>query len=231
MEMPVQSKFDEILDRIKRSTGVRTQVELAAILGIRQSSISDAKRRDSVPADWYLKLFRSHGLNPDWLSEGIEPMFLKPGLAEAARASGVAESSPAYGRSSARAKVVNVSSMTGESDASTWAPDVSSQLAVPETMVKPAVIVIHVDGSAMEPAIRRGAYVGIDTDQKRVLSGEIYGLYLPHEGLVLKRVYVDVDQARLVLRSENPSHPEQYLPAEKREDAVIGRAVWIMQNL
>jgi len=227
----VQSKFDEILDRIKRSTGVRTQVELAAILGIRQSSISDAKRRDSVPADWYLKLFRSHGLNPDWLAEGVEPMFLKPGLAEAARTSGVAEASPAYGRSSSRAKVVNVSSMTGESDDSAWKPDVSGQLAVPETMVKPAIVVVHVDGSAMEPAIRRGAYVGIDTDQKRVLSGEIYGLFLPHEGLVLKRVFVDVDQARLVLRSENPSHPEQFLAAEKREEAVVGRAVWIMQSL
>ena len=48
------SAFDEALERIKRATGARTQVDLAAILGIRQSSISDAKRRQSIPADWLL---------------------------------------------------------------------------------------------------------------------------------------------------------------------------------
>ena len=55
-EIEKMTNFDEILDRIKKATGARTQVELASLLGIRQSSISDAKRRNSVPADWYMKL-------------------------------------------------------------------------------------------------------------------------------------------------------------------------------
>ena len=41
--------FDEIFERIKIATNTRTQVELAEVLDIRQSSISDAKRRNSVP--------------------------------------------------------------------------------------------------------------------------------------------------------------------------------------
>ena len=49
--------FTEIYERIKLATNCRTQVELAELLNIRQSSISDAKRRDSVPGDWYMKLF------------------------------------------------------------------------------------------------------------------------------------------------------------------------------
>ena len=46
--MPV---FAEIYERIKLATSSRTQVELAEVLDIRQSSISDAKRRNSVPGD------------------------------------------------------------------------------------------------------------------------------------------------------------------------------------
>ena len=49
--------FQEVYDRIRCATNARTQTELAAVLEIRQSSISDAKRRNSIPSDWYMKLF------------------------------------------------------------------------------------------------------------------------------------------------------------------------------
>lgn len=225
------TNFDEILDRIKKATGARTQVELASLLGIRQSSISDAKRRNSVPADWYMKLYRSLGLNPEWLSDGIEPMYLKPGMAEAA-VNYVSEPAGSQNRSSARSRVINVSSMAGADNGSEgWQPDFVAQLAVPETFYKPSILAIKVEGSSMEPMIRRGAYVGLDTDQKRVLSGEVYGVHVPHEGLSLKRVFFDAEQNRFILRSENPSHPEQYLAPEKKEEQLVGRIVWVLQEI
>lgn len=225
------TKFDEILDRIKKATGARTQVELASLLGIRQSSISDAKRRNSVPADWYMKLYRNLGLNPEWLSDGIEPMYLKPGMAEAS-VSYVSEPAGGYNRSPARSRVVNVSSMAGaESETSSWQPDFTSQLAVPETFYKPSILALKVESSGMEPVICRGAHVGLDTEQKRILPGEIYGVHVPHEGLSLKRVFFDADNERFILRSENPSHPEQYLTPERKDELLIGRIVWILQDL
>ena len=69
--------FAEIYERIKLATNSRTQVELAEVLDIRQSSISDAKRRNSVPGDWFMKLFEKFGLNPDWLKQGVGPMYLR----------------------------------------------------------------------------------------------------------------------------------------------------------
>jgi hypothetical protein len=69
--------FGPVLDRIKDSTGARTQVELAAVLGIRQSSIPTPKRRNSGTFDWYLKLFRKYGLNPDWIALGRGPQYIK----------------------------------------------------------------------------------------------------------------------------------------------------------
>lgn len=71
--------FGEMFERIQKATGTRTQVELAELLEIRQSSISDAKRRQSIPPDWILKLLESHRVNPEWIKFGMEPMLLPEG--------------------------------------------------------------------------------------------------------------------------------------------------------
>lgn len=64
------------LDRIFKITGCRTQTELAALLGIRQSSISDAKKRNSIPPEWLVTLFRLRRINPDWVMDGTGPKHL-----------------------------------------------------------------------------------------------------------------------------------------------------------
>lgn len=59
--------FAAAMARIHKITNTRTQVELAAVLGIRQSSISDAKRRQSIPDSWLQTLIWSHDANPRWI--------------------------------------------------------------------------------------------------------------------------------------------------------------------
>lgn len=73
-----QHEFDAALERIREITGKRTQVELAAVLNIRQSSISDAKRRRSIPAEWLVRLLRQYGTNPDWILTGLGACSLRP---------------------------------------------------------------------------------------------------------------------------------------------------------
>ncbi len=77
--------------RVFESAGCRTQVELAAILDIRQASISDAKGRGSIPPEWLVKLLRLRGVNPDWILSGTGPRFLMPlaDLAEEGAFSGI----------------------------------------------------------------------------------------------------------------------------------------------
>ena len=87
--------FQEVYDRIRCATNARTQTELAAVLEIRQSSISDAKRRNSIPSDWYMKLFEKFGLNPDWIKSGTGPMFLKIDQVSKARRKGSTRNRPA----------------------------------------------------------------------------------------------------------------------------------------
>lgn len=67
--------FEGQMERIKFATGKRTQVELADFLGIRQSAISDAKRRGKIPSCWLVILMRIKSVNPEWILTGNGPCF------------------------------------------------------------------------------------------------------------------------------------------------------------
>lgn len=62
--------YPDVIKRIQAATHTRSQTELASLLEISQSSVAEAKRRQAIPADWYLKLFEKLGVNPDWLKKG-----------------------------------------------------------------------------------------------------------------------------------------------------------------
>ena len=68
--------FQDAYERILQSTGLRTQTDIAAMLGVKQSSISDAKRRNHIPDSWILTLFNKKGLNPSWIRTGEGPQYV-----------------------------------------------------------------------------------------------------------------------------------------------------------
>lgn len=70
--------MNEALKRVFEVAGSRTQIELADILEIGQSSISDAKRRNSIPSDWLLKRLRLRRINPEWILTGEGQRYLVP---------------------------------------------------------------------------------------------------------------------------------------------------------
>ncbi|MDL2316793.1 helix-turn-helix domain-containing protein [Desulfovibrio sp. OttesenSCG-928-A18] len=224
--------FDEIFERIKLATNTRTQVELADVLDIRQSSISDAKRRNSVPSDWYMKLFEQFGLNPDWLKKGSGPMYLRTdqGYApvDAPASIGVCEDAAKFSGPDAKNLIVSVYATQQHDDQS---GQVLGRLSIPQSFACPGLHVVRIDAAGMEPLIRKDAFAGIDTTQKKVRSGELYAVNIPYEGLVIKRAYVDAQNNRLILRSENQQHPEMLLPLDDHEKHVAGRLVWIMQRM
>jgi len=70
--------FDECWERVRKGAGLKTQASLAEILGIRSASVTDAKNRDSFPADWGVRIAQRFGLSTDWILTGKAPMRLKP---------------------------------------------------------------------------------------------------------------------------------------------------------
>ena len=226
--------FDEIFERIKQATNTRTQVELAEVLGIRQSSISDAKRRNSVPADWYMKLFEQFGLNPDWLKKGDGPMYLsgEQGYVPMDAPIGmVCEDPSRYGGPDAKSSLATIYGTNLPTNADTALGPVLGKLNIPQSFATPSLQVVRVDVGSMAPVVLKGAYVGIDTANRYVVSGELYGVRLPYEGLVIKRAYIDMQGSALQLHSENPAHPIVTLPLDGHEPHIVGRVVWVMQKI
>ena len=71
MPEPSLTSFEAQYERVLEAADCKTQIELAAVLDVRQSSISDAKRRKSIPAEWRVKLFEKRRVNPDWIRTGL----------------------------------------------------------------------------------------------------------------------------------------------------------------
>lgn len=230
------SNFEEVFERIKLATSTRTQVGLAEVLDIRQSSISDAKRRNSIPADWYMKLFERFGLSPDWLKKGSGPMYLRTEMGyspvESALPLGAYEDVALYSDPDAKGELVSVySTRHWPGHGNDEAPKVSGKLNIPLSFATPGTKVLQLDATSMEPLIRKGAFIALDTNQKQIVSGELYGVNLPYEGLVIKRVYLDTKGANFVLRSENPQHPEVTLPIDTLAENIVGRVAWVLHRM
>ena len=152
--------FQEVYDRIRCATNARTQTELAAVLEIRQSSISDAKRRNSIPSDWYMKLFEKFGLNPDWIKSGTGPMFLKidqvytpvEGPPE-----GFHEEPAHYADPNAISTLTKVYSTQCAYEEGHPAPDLqtSGKIALPQSYVNAQTLVFHIESDSFSPLVRR----------------------------------------------------------------------------
>jgi SOS-response transcriptional repressor LexA len=105
------------------------------------------------------------------------------------------------------------------------------KLLIPkEFTINGSTIIVKVAGASMEPMIRKGAYIGVDKDDKQFTAGEIYAIYLPYEGAVIKRVYLDLDN--IILKSENKNFPDMVIPTKKvdRENFIIGKVKWVLQK-
>ncbi|MBD5646633.1 MAG: helix-turn-helix transcriptional regulator [Desulfovibrio sp.] len=228
------SSFAEIYGRITLATNCRTQMELAEVLGIRQSSISDAKRRNSVPGDWYMKLFEKFGLNPDWLKQGMGPMYLRTeeGYAPQDAPAFLAENTAAYGDDQAKHLVCTEFSMPAVWEDAGDRPEFTprGKISLPLSLARPGVLVFQMRGNNMAPLISQGSRFGVDTRENAITSGMIYALFAPNEGLVLRRVFLDGAQTAYLLRSESPEFPETALAPEQVRQRLLGRVVWTLQE-
>lgn len=91
---------------------------------------------------------------------------------------------------------------------------------------------IQVEGHSMEPLIPHGAVVGIKEDGA-FQANELFLANIPYEGLVVKRVGVDLKSEEFIFKSQNPdkeAYPNFRLSIHEAEKIIMGRVVWIMTN-
>jgi phage repressor protein C with HTH and peptisase S24 domain len=107
-------------------------------------------------------------------------------------------------------------------------------IAVPQQYVRPQIDTLLIEGSSMEPTILDKAVVGVNREHREVVQGKIYAVRLPHEGIVIKRLYLDHNKKCFVLKSDNQKDaaefPDVLLPFDDGDSFIYGRVSWVLQS-
>ena len=107
----------------------------------------------------------------------------------------------------------------------------AGKISLPLSLSREGLLVLRMRGANMSPLILPGAHLGVDTLDNNVVSGQIYALFAPNEGLMLRRVFLNGEQDGYLLRSESPDFPEISLTPDLLVKRLLGKVVWILQEL
>lgn len=201
--------FDEFFNRVAKTTEIRTQRQLADLLGVGAASITLAKTR-GVPKSWSLKIASIFGLNPVWINTGQGAVY------QAGR-----EDTFFVPRVSARA-CAGSGSLEVQDNIVAEVPFPSkwiNRIGSPGSMV-----VMEVVGDSMSPELEEGDSVLIDQSQKRIVSHRLYVLGL-EDSIQVKRV--QTAPGLVILFSTNQKYSPVTLQGDETDTLrVVGRVLW-----
>lgn len=207
-------RFESFFERVTAATQIRSQTELAAVLGINRSAITQAKKKGTIPANWVLGLSRKFGLNPDWLERGTgDPRDNKIGH------------DPEFEKIpkvNARLCAGGGSFEVGSNIQGFYAfrKDWLSRKGSAGSMV-----LMDIFGNSMAPELKDGDTVLVDESQKAIIAGALYAVGI-EDTVMVKRV--EKHPNNLVLQSDNKDYAPIFLQeAEMNMARIIGKVVWV----
>lgn len=201
------------------------QDQFGAVLGVVKSSISGYETGDGSPSiEALLKIASIGNVSIEWLLTGKDLAIGQgspPSTIEKIKESSL----------TADTVQMHVYAMAGAGMPQTLSDyDPIETLNLPSRFAKPNISPIKIEGRSMEPMIVNGAIVGVDRDDLHVVSGEIYAVWLPYEGAVVKRLYMGANS--IILKSDNPNFPEITIPVPEigQDHLILGRVKWVLQE-
>jgi phage repressor protein C with HTH and peptisase S24 domain len=214
-------KFDLFIRRAFEALNISSQNKLAILIGINRAGITQAKNKGTVPDNWILDLYRKYGINPDWIETGKGKMF----IAER-DGSGVVPEYRSAPHVKARLCAGDGSFEVDENINDYWmfrADWLNSKGSASH------MILVDIYGTSMEPELKHGDTVMIDTSQKDILAGSIYAVGID-DTIMVKRI--EKHPGKLVLRSDNKDYEPVYLRRNEMDGfRIIGKIVWISRNV
>jgi len=67
------AKYSEIIERLLIATNSKNESDLAKSLNISSQSVSQAKKKNRIPAQWFTKISQNFEVTMDWLLSGHDP--------------------------------------------------------------------------------------------------------------------------------------------------------------
>ncbi len=228
--------FDAVYARMLFAAGVHTQTELANILGMRQASISDAKKRGCIPADWCMRLYDACGVKVDWQRFGTGPVYDDAKLKELEkyrRGEWDAADIPAFGF--LREPDIPQLSLGIEGERPVFStmqmPDghfpERSREVFPAAFLKDEDKVFLLLESAMAPVLNKGALVAV-SQTNEVSTGDIVAVF---EGRELRFRRAFRREGGWELRTEEDQAAHWMISDDDWPILYYGKAVWAFQPL
>lgn len=231
-------RAEAVIRRMLDAANLRTQTELADLLGVGKAAITDAKRRDQIPADWLLKLCRERHVNPIWLESGLGSARLAPGGSlDAAGPVFLADPASDYNASPenfALVPMVKARVSAGGGSLETRDEIQAYYAFRKEWLVRKGQVtrmrLMRVTGVSMEPTLRDEDMVLLDLSQRDILAGKIYAVRIDDE-IVVKRL--DKRPGAIVLISDNHAcYPPLEVPLDDAHCVeLIGRVIWMAREV
>lgn len=212
------TQFDSFLKRVFEATGITSQTELASALNINRSAITQARKKDSIPDKWILQLYRSFGLNPDWIETGSGQVSHK--------------------KTDSDSIFKNIPKVKARLCAGGGSFEVGSEIEGYYAFRKDwldnkgainKMVLMDIFGNSMEPEMKDGDTILIDESQRDVLAGAIYAVGVD-DTIMVKRL--EKHPNKLVLLSDNKDYSPIYLQgSEINSVRIIGKVIWISREL
>ena len=226
-ELPEQSFRVRMKMLVDHVGGVE---KLAKLANMSSRVISKYLAGDSDPSRERLVALATAGkVNTAWLVAGEGPMKVQGGF-EAGRA---IEHKAIQGFEPVEGVTLQVYFAGGAGDPFELVPsEPIEEIVIPKAFYTPSIVPVKVQGRSMSPTMRDGAIVGVDRADRRIVNGELYAVWLPYQGAVIKRLYLDAK--KILLQSDNEefrSHDIEVDLEELDEHFVQGRVKWVMQML
>jgi phage repressor protein C with HTH and peptisase S24 domain len=219
--------FEAFYTRVVKNTDIATQMDLARTLGVNRSAITQAKNRDAVPQKWILALSRRYGLSPDWLESGDGG---RDGRRLPSRERGLPP--PNAGLETVLVPKVTARLCAGGGSFELETVPVSEHplpRAWLSRMGRPnAMVFMDVVGNSMEPGIRDGDMVLVDSSATEEVPQSILAVGY-EDAIYIKRLKKQA--GGLALLSDNPDYaPITIAGDEIASFRIIGKVVWLCRD-
>lgn len=217
------TELGHFAERLKSVIGDEALRSFAERVGVAPSSIHQYLAGKSDPSRaTVIKIANAGNVSMLWLATGEGPMRRDQGHDE------TREPFPAYDPSQARQTKVYVLAGAGVPNQLIDTEPIA-EIVIPVEFYKPSIVPIMVRGRSMEDTIMDGAFVGVDREDKWVISGEVYAIWIPNEGAVIKRLYLEPE--KIICKSDNQKFADFFVNVKDIDEHFIqGRVKWVIQK-
>ncbi len=216
------SSAKQIVDRMKLATKSKTYEELARKLGVTLSTINNWKQRNKVPDKNILKCAHMFNINPHWLLTGEGEMYKEP---------------PAQQEEQSFVEIPYYPEVFAAAGAGAYNYEIApKKIRFPKEFLEEileltqfnGVHIVTAIGDSMSPTIENGDklfVIPFERENSQIREGGIYIISCPG-GVLVKRVYVNPFDNKMILKSDNPNVPDIEITGDELESCnIVGRVV------